>query len=130
MSSVKTWDISGTGGGYEEACQKMLWTGIKYLSKVDQPEQILKGRSEYKHIYGIVELPESFDECKEEMYKAVNNDCTGAMMQAVTGHLKFIATNGFKKWHEELKTGRKDEQALDFDLDSMRLVTERRQSHD
>lgn len=119
---VKTWDISGMGGGYENACQKMLWTGLNYLLKFDHPEDFLKGRSEFKHIYGIVNLPFAFDECKEEMLKAVNNDCTGAMMQVVTGHLKYITHNGFDKWHEEMKAGRKNEEPLDFDLENMTLV--------
>ena len=30
---VKTWGISGFPREYEEGCQKMLWTGIKYLAK-------------------------------------------------------------------------------------------------
>jgi len=135
---VKTWDISGMGDGYEEACQKMLWTGIQYLSKIDNPERLLQGthgmkakagkgnmlgiqEGETVEFYGICYTPESFKECEDAMMKAVNNDCTGAMYQCVVGHLKFIAKNGLQKWHEELKQGRKDEQALEFDLTTMTI---------
>jgi hypothetical protein len=32
------------------------------------------------------------------MMDAVNNDMTGAMHQAILGHLKYIHDNGIEKW--------------------------------
>lgn len=117
MKTVKTWDISGMGGGYEKACQKMLWAGMKYFETLKNPKGILKGRKTYKNIYGICDLPDSFAECEKAMLKAVNNDCTGAMMQAVTGHLRYIAENGYEQWFEFMKSGRGSEQPTEFEWD-------------
>ena len=139
MNIVDTWEISGFGGGYENACQRMLWTGIKYLSKIDNPEKLLQGTHGLQgkaakdnileieegtqiQFYGICYTPESFKECEAEMMKAVNNDCTGAMHQAVVGHLRFISKNGLQKWHEELKKARPDEKPMKFDLEIMKIA--------
>jgi len=125
-------------GGYENDCQKMLWTGIQYLSKVDQPEKLLQGTHGISAVagknnmlgleegtpvvfYGICFTPESFKECSDLIHK-VAPGCTGAMYQAVVGHLRFIAKNGLQKWHEELKAYREKEQPLDFDLDTLTLL--------
>ena len=76
----------------------------------------MKGRKTYKNIYGIVDMSPLFDEGKKAMLKAVNNDCTGAMMQCVTGHLQYIVENGYDKWFEELIHHRAPEQSVEFDL--------------
>ena len=119
MTTIKTWDLSGMGGGYEDACQKMLWAGVNYMKGVKNPQDIMKGRKTYKHIYGIVDMPDTFAECKKAMLKAVNNDCTGAMMQKVTGHLKYIVDNSYDKWFEHLKPYREPEQPTEFDLETI-----------
>jgi len=119
---VDTWDISGMGGGYELGCQKMLWAGLKFLSKDGHPTKILDERQEYQNIYGMCKLPDSFKECEEVMMDAVERDCTGAMMQCVTGHIEFIAKNGMDKWHEELREGRREEQSFKFNLTKMEIV--------
>ena len=144
--TVKTWVLSGMPFGYEEGCQKMLWTGIKYLSKIDNAKDIFRGmhetilkankdanlfgvipvkKGEIIDCYGILNTPESCMELESEMMKAVN-DCTGAMHQCVMGHLRFIAEHGLEKWHQELKDARKDDQPLQFDLDTMTLLSSER----
>ena len=117
MTTVKTWDISGMCGSYEDGCQKMLWAGVKYMDTVRNAQDIMKGRKTYKNIYGIVDMSPLFDECKKVMLKAVNNDCTGAMMQAVTGHLKYIVENGYEKWFEHMRLHRGSEQPMEFELE-------------
>ena len=92
------------GGWYENTCQKMLWAGIKYMEKTSD-FTILDGRKTYQHFYGIVDTPESFKECREEMIK-VAKSWTGAMMQCVTGHLQFIAEKGLETWRKELRKSR------------------------
>lgn len=141
---VETWEISGFGlNGYENACQKMLWTGIKYLSKLDCPLEIFKGTHETKlratkdtklfgavevkqgetiNLVGILNTPESCRELEAEMMKSVDNDCTGAMHQYVMGHLKYIAEHGLQGWHKELQTHRQDEKPIKFNLEKMELV--------
>ena len=119
MKTVETYDLTGMGGGYENACQKMLWTGVKYMEE-KRNTKILDGRKESNNIYGIVHLPQTFDECRKEMLKAVDNDCTGVMMRCVTGHLHYIAKNGLEKWQSEMKPHR--DRTVKFDLNDMNLT--------
>lgn len=121
---VKTFNLSGFDGNYEEVCQKMLWSGILYLDKMSKelPEGgkgILDGRTVLNNAYGLSVTPFAFEECKKEMLKSVNDDCTGAMLQCVTGHLQFIEKNGIKVWEEKLK---QSEQELVFDTEKMLLI--------
>ena len=122
MTTIKTWNISGMGGGYENACQKMLWAGVKYMDTVRNAQDIMKGRKTYKNIYGIVDMSPLFDECKKVMLKAVNNDFTGAMMQCVTGHLKYIVENGYDEWFATLLSDRDFEQPIEFEDGKCRYV--------
>ncbi len=101
---VKTIDISGMGGGYENECQRMLWNGINYLeANPDIKPNLQKAYSTYQGIYGICT---SETEAARRLDKAVMNgidDATGAMHQCVVGHLLFIAKNGVNKWLDEFK---------------------------
>lgn len=125
--------------GYEDACQKMLWTGIKYLSRIDNAieifrgthETIMKAKQDTKlfgmidvkagdtvNFVGILDTPESCRELESEMMREVK-DCSGAMHQFVMQHLRYIAEHGLQGWHKELKKSRKGEEPYDFDLDTM-----------
>ena len=122
---VETIDISGfvkppRAVGYEGVCQKMLWTGIMYLSKVDTPEEILKGMIEYKNVYGICVLPESAKELEDAVMKAVP-DCSGAQHQAVMSHLRRIAKTGLKKFIDEAK--KRKHNVYKIDLESVMKKT-------
>ncbi len=94
-------EISGFGGGYEQACRKMIIAGLEWCDK--HPNADLKYK-EFKNVTGL-----TFDESpdmllmQEAMVAIVNNDCTGAMMQAVMNHIMFIRTNGWNKYVEEMK---------------------------
>lgn len=102
------YDISGMGGGYEEACQKMLQAGYDWLVDRREKARMEKGTSlnlqtsGFKGVYGIIE-PESED--AKELSKAVTDavdDCTGAMHQAVMGHLFYINKHGIEAWKKEV----------------------------
>ena len=95
-------EISGFGkeSGYELACQDMLQAGFDWLE--NNKKANLKAKT-YKNIYGILE-PDSKD--TKALSKAVVSavdDCTGAMHQAVMGHLMFINKNGIDTWKIEVK---------------------------
>ena len=93
-------EISGFGGGYEDACRNMVIAGIQWCDKNIKAEINFK---EYKNIYGLT-FDESND-CKKMqkiMLKAANNDCTGAMMQAALSHIMFIRKNGWDKYVLEM----------------------------
>jgi len=101
MTNIKNIvEISGFGKntGYEQACQQMLQQGMDWIEAHPKPK--LKGHS-YQNVYGIFE-PDSKDAkaLSEAVCKGV--DATGAMHQAVMGHLFYIAANGIDKWKKEV----------------------------
>ena len=78
-------EISGMGGGYEEACRKMVIAGMEWLDEHPGADISYK---EYKNIYGIT-TGES-DDCKamqKHMNEAIDNEASGAMMQACSSHI-------------------------------------------
>ena len=90
-------EISGFGGGYEDACQDMLEAGVKWLEENKQAD--LKGH-DFKNITGIFE-PDSDD--AKALSKVVTDackDCTGAMHHAVMRRLFFIAGKGWDEYRE------------------------------
>lgn len=125
------------GGHYELSCQRLLWTGIKYLAKIDNQDDIFKGthglnlkaiqdtsffgepveKGDTVKIYGILETPESCREMEKEMSKAVKGDWTGAQHQAVMGHLQQIAKHGYDWWIGQFK----DEPKRIYDVDLNKL---------
>ena len=126
---VKTVDMSGfeemgdkIGYGYEAVCQRALWEGIKYLTKCDRPEDILKGTAGFKNVYGICETPESAKELEtvwSKLDKEVFHGWTGAQHQVVVGHLQYISKNGIEKWIAEFK----NEPDRIFDIDLTKLMS-------
>ena len=132
---VKTVDISGfrghqinnknpfynkkfTGNDYENTCQRALWAGIKYLSKVDHPDKILDKSSHFSNVYGLLFTPESAKELEKEWEK-MNLGWTGLQHECVIGHLQFIAKNGVKKWLDEFKNEKN--RIFEIDLDDLKL---------
>ena len=94
------YEISGFGKetSYELGCQEMLQRGFEWL-EINKKAN-LKGHS-YKNIYGIFE-PDSDDAKELSEVITKDMDCTGAMHQAVMGHLFFIWKNGLEEWKKEL----------------------------
>jgi hypothetical protein len=99
-----TADISGMGGGYERACQLMLAAGVGFLSC--KPDFIWDYK-EYKGVYGIAwsDSPDA-KALDAVLMKACDNDCSGAMHQAVIGHLRHIHLHGHTAWLEGFKPDR------------------------
>ena len=93
-------EISGFGGGYENACQDMLEAGVHWI--LENPDTELKGHT-YQSAYGLfMEDSEDAKTLSEVITDAVDKDCTGAMHQAVMQRLFFIKANGWDKYVEEL----------------------------
>jgi hypothetical protein len=94
-------EISGLGGGYESGCRKMVVAGLEWLDA--HPEAVISYQ-EYKHIYGMTanESPDC-EAMQSHMNKAIDNEATGAMMQACTGHVMYAHKNGWDKYVSELE---------------------------
>lgn len=140
---VTTADISGMSGVYEESCQKLLWTGIKYLSKIDNAFDLFKGshglnykalgntslfgeipmkKNDIVQIHGVLITPESLREMENEMSKAVNGDWSGMQHETVIGHLEKIAEHGLEWWLNDLG---KDDPSRLYTIDLEELFGEK-----
>lgn len=93
-------EISGMGGGYEQACRDMLKAGLDYWDK--HPKLNPKFR-EYEGIYGIISEDNKDAEVLSKVVVDVVGDCTGAMHQAVITSIFIIRKNGWKKYAEGMK---------------------------
>lgn len=94
-------EISGFGGGYEAVCQNMLDAGVKWLNEHPEANPDYK---EFANIYGVTtDENDDMKALQDVLVKASGNDCTGAMMQAVSGRLMFIKKNGWDKYCSELR---------------------------
>ena len=97
----RTVTISGFGGGYEAMCQTLLWRGIVYLAEVKPPLDMWKNATSYQGVYGILQTEGQDLKALEEAIIRPGDDVTGAMHQAVMGHLHVIHTNGLDGWLAE-----------------------------
>lgn len=99
---MKTIDISGMGGGYEHVCQRMLANGRKYLAEHPDFSKEL-GYRQYEGVTGICLATTIGAKNFNQIIMFGIEDATGAMHQAVVGHLLYIAKNGEEKWLEIFK---------------------------
>ena len=79
-------------------CQKMLWRGVAYLAEVRPPLAMWEGAKTYENVYGVM-VTEGHDlKALEEAIIKPGDDVTGAMHQAVMGHLAYIHAHGTEAW--------------------------------
>ena len=101
---IKTFDLTGFGGGYESTCQRMVWNGVRFL--VANKMELAPVYKEYQNVYGLA-ISEGQD--AEDLDKAIMagiKGATGAMHQCAVGHIRHIAKNGYAKWFEMMKEAR------------------------
>ena len=88
-------EISGFGGGYEQACRDMLKAGLGWLD--DHPDSDPKFHG-YKDVYGIIsEDNEDAKKLSNAVGRAVE-DCTGAMHQAVISAALWIQKHSWDEY--------------------------------
>ena len=93
-------EISGFGGGYEKACRDMVIAGLEWCDT--HPNADLSYQ-EFKNVTGLTfGESRSMKWMQKAMLKAVDNDCTGAMMQAAMNHVMYIRKNGWDKYVTEM----------------------------
>lgn len=96
-------EISGFGGGYEEACRKMVLAGCTWF---DENPEAAPEFSSFENVYGILMSEnEHAKALSQAMVDAVKEDggATGAMHQATMGHVIFIHKNGWEKYQAEMR---------------------------
>lgn len=86
-------EISGFGGGYEQACRDMVKAGMEWLDANPNADPKFRG---YERVYGVVtEDNEDAKALTEAVIAPTNGDCTGAMHQATVGACLWIRKNGW-----------------------------------
>lgn len=96
-------EISGFGGGYEECCREMLRAGLRWYAEHPDAKPRFKG---FKEVFGL--LMEDNEDAKV-LSKAVlepgkaGGGATGAMHQAVIGHLFKIRRDGWEAYVEAMR---------------------------
>lgn len=85
--------ISGFGG------RAMVVAGLEWIDA--NPNSVPRFTS-YQNIYGVIgEDNEDAKKLSEAVVAASGGDCTGAMHQAVIGHVMWIVRNGWEKYVAE-----------------------------
>lgn len=91
-------EISGFGGGYEEACRAMVVAGLEWLDAHPEADPKFHG---YKDVFGIINEDNEDAQKLTEAVVGVALDCTGAMHQASIQHILWIRKNGWDKYVEK-----------------------------
>ena len=98
-------EISGFGGGYEVTCRNMFKAGLEWLDKHPKAKPAFRG---YENIYGIInEENKDAKKLSKVVVKAADNDCTGAMHQAVISSILWARKNGWDKYVKEMSRKKK-----------------------
>lgn len=93
-------EISGFGGGYEQACRDMVVAGMNWY---DANPKALVDFSQYENVYGIT-FDES-DDCKalQKAMLEVNDGCSGAQMQASLNHVVNAKKMGWEEYQKKMR---------------------------
>jgi hypothetical protein len=100
-------EISGFGGGYEDACRKMVIAGMEWL---DAHKEANPTFEQFKNIYGLTTGEnEDMKKMQDAMNAVVDDGCSGAMMQASTNHVLYAYKNGWDKYISEMENQQKQQ---------------------
>lgn len=92
-------EISGFGGGYEEACRQMVRAGLRWLDEHPEADPIFKG---YSGVFGVIKNTNPDAEALSKVVLAACDDCTGAMHQAAIGACLYVRSNGWDAYCEAM----------------------------
>lgn len=111
-------EISGFGGGYEQACRDMAKAGALWLR--EHPGELTKWRQKaegYKRDTGARFVPESVYGESHKSYEAAIlkacSDCTGAMFGAASAHARAIFELGWDAYVEKVMSERAKRKAAE-----------------
>lgn len=94
-------EISGFGGEYEETCRTMLKAGLEWFDKNPNADPKFHG---FEGVAGLcMEDNEDAKKLSDVIVKAANDDCTGAMRQAVIETIFWIRKRGWNEYVRVMK---------------------------
>lgn len=91
---MKTWDISGMGGGYELTCQMILKNGLKFIEANPGLKYDFKT---FQGVHGIISPENTNAKRLEEAMMNGIEDATGAMVHSIISILLFVNEKGWDK---------------------------------
>ena len=99
-------EISGFGGGYEDACQSMLDAGVKWVIAHPDADCRFKG---FEGVYGLImDDNEDARALTKTVVGAVKNS-SGAMHHAVISRVLWIKAHGWDAYVQECINGDKED---------------------
>jgi len=101
---LKSVNISGFGGSYEEGCQQILWLGLEWIK--DKPLEIWKGTYSLENVTGLLVSGDGLKEFDKILYadpflKA--GGITGAMHQCSLSFVHYIHLNGYEAFVKKVE---------------------------
>lgn len=85
-------EISGFGGGYEEACRQMLRAGLRWLDEHPCADPRFRG---FKGVFGVIADDNEDAKALSAAVASACDDCTGAMHQATVSACLYVKANGW-----------------------------------
>jgi hypothetical protein len=99
-------EISGMGGGYEEACRKMVLAGLDWFDAHPNAEPHF---TTCDNVYGIVNEDNDDAKALSEAVCAAEDGCSGAMHQATISHIMYIHLNGWDAYCNVMRRMKQEE---------------------
>ena len=96
-------EISGFGGGYEQACRDMVVAGLEWLDANPSADPKFHG---YKNVYGLVSEDNEDAKNLSEAICAPAEGCSGAMHQAAVSHVLWIRANGWEAYVKKMESNK------------------------
>lgn len=93
-------EISGFGGGYEDACRRMALAGMDWLDANPAADPKFKG---FRNVYGLVVEDNDDAKALSAAITSVCDDCTGAMHQACVSHALAYKRLGWDEYCRQLR---------------------------
>lgn len=93
-------EISGFGGGYEEACQRMARAGLEWLEANQDLEPDI---GDNPNVFGVFEEKNTDARSLSDVIADAEDGCTGAMCHAAISICMYVKTHGWDAYVEALK---------------------------
>jgi hypothetical protein len=95
-------EISGFGGGYEANCQTMFDAGVKWVMDNKVSVNDIKAHT-YSGVYGLVIPDNDVAKALDKVITDSVDDCTGAMVHAVTLRVAAVARLGWDEYCKQCR---------------------------
>lgn len=93
-------EISGFGGGYEEACRLMVRAGLEWMDAHPEADPRYRG---FKGLFGLMTDDNEDAKALDAAILAACPDCTGAMHHAAVNVVMYVRKNGWEEYQKAMR---------------------------